>query len=548
MTTTALSVPSFNIADRMREAVELGTARVVDQKTGEILDFAELDQRADALARGLIDVGLQPGDRVLVLVKPSCGFFCLIWALFRAGLVPVLVDPAMGLNPVLRAVTEAEPRGAIALQRVLWFATLFPRAFRSVKVWVRAEPSGLGGMSLRQVEERGAKLVSQARAETGPEDLAAVLFTSGSTGAPKGVRYTHRIFESQRRMLGEGLGIEPGEVDLSAFPLFSLFSMALGASVVVPDMDSTKPALVDPAKMQKAFETFGVTYAFGSPAFWARLVERDGDWPLRRALMAGAPAPPALLEAILSRLDDGADVFTPYGATESLPICLPSARQNRAGPVEKTLAGAGTWVGRPLSEVTVRIAPISDDPTTEEPEWLPPGQVGEIWVSSPVTTAGYFRRPDADARTKVVRKEPSSGHPGAGFWHRMGDLGYRDETGDLWFCGRQSHRIETETGPLYPVQIEAMANREPRVRRTALVGRGPRGQEKPWLVIEPRAGLGSSARSEVASAARNLAESHPSGPRLEGVEFKKKLPVDARHNAKIRREVLKDWIEKRHRK
>lgn len=534
--------PSFNIADRLREmAAERPTApALLDQKTRQTLSFRETEERADAFVRGLLQCGLVPGDRVLLLVKPSCDFFCLIWGLFRAGLVPVLLDPAMGIGPVLRAVKEAEPAGVVAIERVLWLAKLFPSVFRTVRFWARAEASGFAGQSLRRLLHEGGQSSGEVRADTGPHDLAAVLFTSGSTGDPKGVRYTHAIFDAQRTMLKEGLGIRPGEVDLSAFPLFSLFSMALGVSVVIPDMDSTRPARVDPDRILEAFRAYDVSYAFGSPAFWRRLVEREGRWPLSRVLMAGAPASVDLLQTLLDRIPAEGDVFTPYGATESLPISLPSARANLAGPAQRTLAGAGTWVGKPLPEVRVRIASVLDGPTTEVPKGLSPGAVGEIWVSSPVTTAGYFRRPEADARSKVTDAEAPFG-----FWHRMGDVGFLDDAGELWFCGRQSHRIEMHSGTVFPVQVEARVNRDPRVARSALVGTGARGAERIWLVIEPSRPLDRKARAEVADSGARAAQAHPSVEAVAGVEFRKSLPVDARHNAKIRREVLSGWIEKR---
>src|SRR5205823_7796383 len=103
-------------------------------------------------------------------------------------------------------------------------------------------------------------------ANTRADETAAILFTSGSTGIAKGVVYTHGIFAAQVNYLKKVYGIEPGEVDLSTFPLFALFAPALGMTAVVPDMDPTRPARVDPAKIVAAVEDWGVTNLFGSPA------------------------------------------------------------------------------------------------------------------------------------------------------------------------------------------------------------------------------------------------------------------------------------------
>jgi olefin beta-lactone synthetase len=532
----------FNIADRLTEMAELRSNNWAladgDHPEAERLSFEELDEDATNLARGLVQAGFEPGDRVLVFLKPSLDFFALVWALFRMGAVPVFIDPAMGMKPVLRAVQEADPKHVIATEAVLWIAKLYPRAFAGVQSWVRAQALGVLGRSLSDLRKRGANSRAEVRHGSGREGLAAVLFTSGSTGFPKGVLYSHGIFDGQRRALGESLGIQPGEVDFSAFPLFSCFSMILGASVVVPNMDTTRPGAVDPTPVLESIERFGVTYSFGSPAFWRRLVgsrRRNALQGLSRVLMAGAPAPPDLVKELLRSISPRADVYTPYGSTESLPVSMPSARRYVQDFLTRTLEGKGTWVGRPVDGVELRIIPISDRPLERMDEVLAPGQVGEITVRSDVTTPGYFMRPAADAAAKIPDPD---GRP----WHRMGDLGYLDEDGHLWFCGRKSHRVETRSETLFPVQVEALVNQHPRVERSALVGVGTPGRERPVLVVECRSGERPKGTQDRRRLSGEL-EAASGRPDLAAVLFRASLPVDARHNAKIRREILKEWAE-----
>jgi len=532
----------FNIADRLTEMVELRASAWAladgDHPEADRLSFEELDEDATHLARGLVEAGFEPGDRVLVFLKPSLDFFALVWALFRMGAVPIFIDPAMGVKPVLRAIRESDPKRVIATEAVLWIAKLYPRVFEEVETWVRPKAIGVLGRSLTELRRRGAKSSADVRHAAGREGLAAVLFTSGSTGFPKGVLYSHGIFDGQRRFLGDSLGIQPGEVDFSAFPLFSCFSLVLGASVVVPNMDTTRPGAVDPTPVLESIERFGVTYVFGSPAFWRRLVgsrRRNALQGLTRVLMAGAPAPPDLLKELLRSISPRADVFTPYGATESLPVSMPSARQYVQDFLVQTLEGRGTWVGQPLDGVELRIVPISDEAMDGMDHVLAPGQVGEIVVRSAATTPGYFMRPVADAAAKIP-------DPNGSPWHRMGDLGYLDADGHLWFCGRKSHRIETRNETVFPVQVEALVNQHPRVERSALVGVGTRGRERPVLVVECRSG----ERPRGAQDRRRLAgelEAASGRPDLATVLFRASLPVDARHNAKIRRELLKEWAE-----
>lgn len=550
----------LNIADRIRKQAEARPHAVAVVEPRQVngdgrrsyahLTFAQLEETIDTYARGLVALGVRPGMRALLMVKPSLEFFGLTFALFRVGAVPVLLDPAMGKHNVLGAIAEVEPEAFIAIPKGHAARLLYGRAFQAVKINVTVGaklPLGLGGSSLLELVAAGRGAGPFKTAPTKAQDLAAILFTSGSTGAPKGVLYTHAIFDAQVRIFEEDFKIEPGEVDLSAFPLFSLFSAALGAKVIIPDMDATKPAQVDAAKIVEAIQDHGVTYAFGSPAFWNRVAahaeaEDLHFSSLRRVLMAGAPAPPALLERLARRVPLSADVYTPYGATECLPISLPSARTLLGDTTSRTIAGAGTCVGRPIPGSEVRIIAIDDGEmnTFADAQILGPNQVGEIVVTSAVTTPGYFRRPADDRKHKL--------RDGERIWHRMGDVGYLDEQGQLWFCGRKSHRVETAAGPLYTEQVEPVFNTHPRVYRSALVGRGERGAETPVLVVECRPEervRGSEDQAALKKELLSIGARHPHTARVVEIHFHDALPVDARHNAKIRREELRTWVSGR---
>ncbi|MFM9092451.1 MAG: AMP-binding protein, partial [Verrucomicrobiota bacterium] len=250
---------------------------------------------------------------------------------------------------------------------------------------------------------------------------------------------------------------------------------------------------------------------------------------LRRVLCAGAAVPADLWAAAPRFLPHGR-LQSPYGATEALP--LTSIAQEEVAALATPPAG-GACVGRPLPGITVRVIAAAEGPlaadAVERP--LPPGEIGEIIAAGPVVTKAYDAAPEATARAKIVVGDRT--------WHRLGDCGYLDVEGRLWFCGRQVERVETATGTLFPEPCEQVFRRHPAVARCALVGLGERPRQRPALVVE--ASLGAAAAEALAGELRTLAAAHPGTCEIRTFLFHPRFPVDVRHNAKIHRLALARW-------
>ena len=538
------------------------------------MTFLELEDATNQLAAALGSIGIGRGTRTALMVPPSLDFFVLTFALFKAGAVPVLIDPGIGLPNLRGCLAHAQPEAFIGITKAHAARVILGWARGSVRINVTAGPrwfwggytlAGLRGNTRRMAPRAplgaaasGAVSVSAgspfatpratpfAAIEPAPDEPAAILFTSGSTGAPKGAVYTHEIFNAQVEHIRALYRIEPGEMDLATFPLFALFGPALGMTAVVPEMDASRPASADPANIISAIHKFGITNMFGSPALINR-VGRHGEArgiklpTLRRAISAGAPVPAKTLARLAAMLPAGAQVFTPYGATECLPVASIGSDEILSQTRQRTDAGAGVCIGRPVAGLSAKVIRISDAPIAV---WsadleLPAGEIGEIAVKAVHATRTYFNLPAATAAAKI--QDPADG----GFYHRMGDVGYFDPEGRLWFCGRRAHRVVSPDQTRFSIPCEGVFNAHPKVFRTALVGVLQAGALTPVLCVELEAGESGAVQASVRDELLKLGAAHAHTRAITTILFHPAFPVDVRHNAKIFREKLALWaVEK----
>lgn len=519
--------------------------------------YRQLNQDADAIAAGLIDEGVAMGTRAAVMVRPGLDFFALVFGLFKAGVVPVLIDPGMGLKSLGQCLDEAEPElfigiaPALAVRRVLGWGKRNVR--RVVSVGKGGRLAAPRSAHLDAIRAKGRKAIVEGRISApvfrgvGDDETAAILFTSGSTGPPKGAVYTHTIFEAQIDCFRSVYDIEPGEIDLCTFPLFALFAPALGMTSIVPWMDPTRPARVDPEKLFEAIDDFGPTNLFGSPALLRRVgpagVAKGLKIPtLRRVVTAGAPSSPRVLETFARLLAPPAQIFTPYGATESLPVASIGSDEILGETGRRTDLGEGVCVGLPCGNIEVKIIRINDEPI---PIWsddleLPRGETGEIVVSGPVVTRSYFGRPEATSLAKI--DDPAGGR----FFHRMGDLGYLDDRGRIWFCGRKAHRVVSKDETFFTICCEGVFNAHPHVARTALVGVERADGVEPVLCVEPSRPLGRRDRERLRVELLKRGAEFDHTRKIKTILFHRAFPVDIRHNSKIFREKLAVWAAGKH--
>ena len=509
------------------------------------LTFRQLNNLCDSYAHGLSEYGIQKGERVLMMVRPGVELIAVTFALLKIGAVPVLIDPGSGRKAFLQCVAETEPTALIGIPLAHIIRTVFPKPFKTVKRLITAGKRLFwGGTTLDDVRSSNREPFPVAATTT--EDEAAVAFTSGGTGIPKGVVYLHGIFGSQIRIMKEEMGVEEGEVHLAVMYIFALFNPALGVTTIIPDMDPRKTAEVNPQYLVESIQTHGVTMSLGSPLIWKILsdycLEHAITLPsLKHIFMFGAAVPPKVVKRF-SEVMDGGKVYTPYGATEALPLTLIDEQEIAADTGQLTETGAGVCVGRPIGGTQIRTIAISEDAIAQWTDSLalPPGEIGEIVVKGSIVTRAYLNRPQQTALSKIADADGQ-------IWHRMGDLGYLDEQSRVWVCGRKSHRVETADGLLLPIQCEAIFNAHPKVARTALVGLGEPGQQKPVLIVEAlpnQEPASNAAMQALTDELLALGAQFEHTRHIKTVLFHPSFPVDVRHNTKIQRHELAQWAAK----
>ncbi len=513
--------------------------------------FAQLKSDSDRLANGMASMGIGRGRRIALMVRPSLNFISLTFALFKTGASIVLIDPGMGRKNLLRCLDQVQPDGIVAIPLVHIVRSVSRRRFQNAKLNIVVGQRWSGrAPTLHQVRQLADSTERTASARDSEE--AAIIFTTGSTGPPKGVLYTHGTFNAQVDQIQSRYAIRPGGTDLAGFPLFGLFNTAMGMTTVVPDMDPTRPASVDPKNIVQHIEDRKVSQSFASPAVWNAVGKHCQTHQvrlptLRRVFSAGAPVPPHVLRWMSECMVEDGEIYTPYGATEALPVASISASEVLSETAARSAVGAGTCVGTRFDGIQWRVIGIQDDAiaSMEEAVELPTGQIGELIVRGAQVTTQYTTSASATRAAKIA--------DGESLWHRMGDLGYFDEKDRFWFCGRKAHRVEAAHGTLFSVPTEAIFNEHASIYRSALIGLGVLGQQIPVMICEPWPDCWPRRRAdkqqlidELAGLAAANEVSEAIAPRH--ILLKRALPVDIRHNAKIFREQLVDWAAARSRR
>jgi len=510
------------------------------------ITFAGLWERIGRAAAGLRRRGLKPGDRAIVMIPMSIDLYVALLGLLKLGAVAVFVDPWIGRRQIAAFAAFAEPSAWLGIPKS-HLLRLLDRRLRAIPLAVTTG-GRLGPLPAkhtlaeleRETGDHGDDDLDQVH-PVAPDDPALVTFTSGSSGEPKGANRTHGFLLAQHRALAAEFPAQPEDVDMPMFPVFALNNLASGIPSIVPAMDFRRVENVDAGRILRQMQTHGVTTCTASPPFFDRLAEHLAARPdvppdnvprLRRLLTGGATVSDAQLRSWRKVLPNP-ELLVVYGSTEAEPVAHLTAEERLGAVNDLRPKTPGYCVGHPSERVRTKLIRIHDGPV-DQPEELPPGEIGELTVTGDHVCRDYYRNPQAVRDNKIT-------DPDGTVWHRMGDTGSFDTAGRFWIAGRVHSTIHRRGGLVHPQLAEQAARGDDeRIRRIAAVGLpDPAGEERAVVVVE------------TAEAGEEMKEDIRERLAAVGIEIdeivltREPLPVDPRHNSKIDYGRVRGWLEGR---
>lgn len=507
--------------------VTLRKSRYGHEVTDVRMTFSELDVKINQFAEQFSQKGIDKSSRVLMLLRPGIEMIASFFALVRLGAIPILIDPGIGIFDFIRLSNFSKP-DAILCEGWIRYAIIFKL------IPIHCPKDRIIAVNKNFASKQKSSEIS---INMSPEDTVAILFTSGSTGCAKGVVYQHKNFESQFHVLKETYNLQPGARDFTLLPAFMLFNPVFGRTTIIPNINFSKPRKLSAKRVVESIINNGATSSFGSPVLWGKIANYCTSngiklQTLENIFLAGVSATIPTLERIRA-IAPNAEIHTPYGATEALPITTITATEilDEIRPLQEN--GAGTCVGKPVEGINVAIIKRTDQAVTklDDDNLLSLGFFGEIIVSGNHVTESYDQLVE---KTKLAKIDASGK-----IWHRMGDIGFFDEKDRLWFCGRKAEIVETQDGTVYyPDCVEPLFCKHKAVERCAIIAVTKNGEILPAVVILPKRHHYPTffwQKWTFRRQLKKLAKQFPKTRTIKTFYFCRSLPVDPRHNSKIHR-------------
>ncbi|MBF0499780.1 MAG: AMP-binding protein [Candidatus Riflebacteria bacterium] len=517
--------------------------KIEDHISHQSLSFRNFQGLIQRTAQGLLNTGIKPGDRVILFVPMSVPLYQTMAALQMIGASAVFLDSWARRDQLGVSARIVDARAFITVEKAFEFcAGESELAKIPIRIVVGPHQNKFdyhGDLARLQMCDPMTEPVA-----VNGDDTALITFTTGSSGTPKGANRTHEFLAAQHYALNKCIPYARADIDLPAFPMFSLNNLAAGVTTIIPITDAARPSEKDAVMVVSQIlstkvtcATLSISMMTGAGQFCA---ERGITLPLIRRLITGGAAVSPDLVKLTKKMVPNAELLVLYGSTEVEPI----AHIEAAGildPKRGLAPQKGVNVGHFTEDLEYKFIRISSDTVALknddwEPWELPNGEVGELVVAGLHVCNSYFNDPDAVVRAKIIE---SSGK----VWHRTGDVGYLDPAGDIWLVGRVHNVIFRDGVPLFPVQVEFLLKNHPGVKQGAFLGMpDSRLGEKAYVVVE----LNETARSQSASLLKEIETTlkRHSIP-FDYLGVVDSIPMDPRHRSKVEYGILRDLINKK---
>jgi len=437
------------VEDNVREFGEyLAIVWVPDPQTEHHITNAEMHRQTKKLANGLKRLGVEQGDRVMVLTPTCPEILASFQAIPRIGAVVVPTLFLLAPQEIRYIVEDCEPRVIITSAELLGTATQASEGVRSIQSIVVIDDELPGTVSYKKLVEDSSEDCELV--ETKDDDLAVLIYTAGTTGKPKGVMLTHmNLYSNARDTLAHG--ITPGEdprddINLHLLPLSHSYGLTMTHIAYMSGAKNVLMPRFDGEEAMRLIEKHKVTTMAGVPAMFYYMLQLEGaekrydlgsikSWP-----SGSAPFPVEPMNEFLRRF--GGAVLEGYGLSEASPIVSAHSRVMEKKPGS---------VGKEIPNVETRIVDEDDNE-------LPTGEVGQLLVRGPNVMKGYFKMPEETART--LRNG----------WLHTGDMARKDEDGFLYIVERKKDLIIRGGENIYPREVEEVLWQHPKVQEAAIIG------------------------------------------------------------------------------
>ncbi|MFF2166637.1 long-chain fatty acid--CoA ligase [Streptomyces sp. NPDC058175] len=441
---------SFNLATALRESRIANPDQPLCHFADMTFSYAQVDEISGKVANSLLSLGLQRGDKVAVQLPNVPQFLFTYFGILKAGLTMVPLNPLLRAPEIAYQLDDSDAKLLVTFESFADEALEGARQVEGVATYVVTTPTG-GELSegalpydeLYVAEDTGDIVPTNA------DDTAVLLYTSGTTGRPKGAELTHFQLYMNCTVAGELFGAGDEDVAVAVLPLFHVFGLSSvlnvnvrfgGTLVLVPRFEAE--SVLD------AIERHRCTIFTGVPTMYVALLSADISGrdlaSLRVGVSGGAAIPGEVIRAFEEKVP-GAVILEGYGLSETAS----TTTFNVSAEARKVLS-----IGKPVWGVEARVVDENDEP-------LPPGpeHIGEVVVRGHNVMKGYYKRPDATA--EAVRNG----------WFHTGDLGYADEDGYLFIVDRKKDLIIRGGYNVYPREVEEVLFTHPAVSEAAVVGK-----------------------------------------------------------------------------